>query len=45
MLRGARNEVASLALLAASKVAQASLDNDNDRALVDSFLSEVGEQA
>ena len=45
MLRGARNEVASLALLAASKVAQASLDNDDDRALVDAFLSEVGEQA
>lgn len=45
MLRGARNEVASLALLAASKVAQASLDRDGDRALVDAFLSEVGEQA
>ena len=45
MLRGTRNEVASLALLAASKVAQASLDNDDDRALVDAFLSEVGEQA
>ena len=45
MLRCARNEVASLALLAASKVAQASLDRDGDRALVDAFLSEVGEQA
>ena len=45
MLRGARNEVASLALLAASKVAQTSMDSDDDRALVDAFLSEVGEQA
>ena len=45
MLRGARNEVASLALLAAAKVAQHAMDEDSDRALVDSFLSEVGEQA
>lgn len=45
MLRGARNEVASLALLAAAKVAQRSMDNADDKALVDTFLSEVGEQA
>lgn len=45
MLRGARNEVASLALLAAAKVAQRSMDSDDDKALVDTFLSEVGEQA
>ena len=44
MLRGARNEVASLALLAAAKVAQHSMDADGDKALVDTFLSEVGEQ-
>ena len=45
MLRGARNEVASLALLAAAKVAQRSMDDADDRAFVDTFLSEVGEQA
>ena len=45
MLRGARNEVASLALLAAAKVAQRSMDGDDDKAFVDTFLSEVGEQA
>ena len=45
MLRGARNEVASLALLAAAKVAQRSMDSDDDKTLVDTFLSEVGEQA
>lgn len=45
MLRGARNEVASLALLAAAKVAQHAVDESGDRALVDAFLSEVGEQA
>ena len=45
MLRGARNEVASLALLAAAKVAQQAMDGESDKALVDSFLAEVGEQA
>ena len=45
MLRGARNEVASLALLAAAKVTQRSMDGDDDKAFVDTFLSEVGEQA
>ena len=44
MLRDARNEVASLALLAAAKVAQRPTE-DGDWALVDSFLAEVGEQA
>ena len=43
MLRGARNEVASLALLAAAKAAQTALNADSDRALVDAFLAEVGE--
>lgn len=43
MLRGARNEVASLALLAAAKVAQKSMSSADDQALVDSFLAEVGE--
>lgn len=45
MLRGAKNEVASLALLAAAKVAQKSMDAADDKALVDSFLTEVGEGA
>lgn len=45
MLQGARSEVASLALLAAAKVAQRSMDDAADRALVDTFLSEVGEKA
>ena len=44
MLRGARSEVASLALLAASKAAQRALDGSDDQALVDAFLSEVGER-
>ena len=43
MLRGARREVASLALLAASKAAGRAVDSQDDRALVDAFLSEVGE--
>ena len=45
MLRGARNEVASLALLAAAKVAGKAMDRAGDKALVSAFLSEVGEQA
>ena len=36
---------AHAALLAAAKVAQRSMDSDDDKALVDTFLSEVGEQA
>lgn len=43
MLQGARKEVASLALLAAAKVAGRSMDA-NDKSYVDEFLSEVGEQ-
>lgn len=45
MLRGARQEVASLALLAAAKVAGRSMDSGDDRAFVEEFLTEVGEQA
>lgn len=45
MLRGARSEVASLALLAAAKVAGRALDRSDDQALVDDFLAEVGERA
>lgn len=45
MLRGARQEVASLALLAAAKVAGRSMDSGGDRAFVEEFLTEVGEQA
>lgn len=44
MLEGAREEVASLALLAAAKVAQKSMDGKDEQALVDSFLAEVGER-
>ena len=36
---------AALALLAAAKVAQSELDQKNDLALVDSFLSESGEKS
>lgn len=43
MIRGARKEVAQLALLAAAKVAQSELDQKSDLALVDSFLSESGD--
>ncbi|MCI2106579.1 MAG: F0F1 ATP synthase subunit B [Intestinimonas sp.] len=43
MLRGARNEVAQLALLAAAKVAQKELDDPGDLALVDSFLRQAGD--
>lgn len=43
MLRGARQEVAQLAMLAAAKVAQSSLDEAADRALIRDFLAEAGE--
>lgn len=43
MLQGARDEVAQLALLAAARVAQHSMDEEGERALVDSFLAEAGE--
>lgn len=44
MVRGARREVASLALLAAAKVSRKELDADADRALVDRFLDQAGEE-
>lgn len=44
MLQKTRGEVASLALLAAAKVAEKSMDTSDDRALVESFLSEVEEK-
>ena len=44
MLRSARGQVASLALLAAAKVAQHSLNSGDDKDFVDSFLSEVGDK-
>lgn len=44
MVRGARKEVAQLALLAAARVTQKKLDGQDDMALVDSFLSEAGDQ-
>lgn len=43
MIRGARKEVAQLALLAAAKVAQKELNAQGDLALVDSFLSDLGD--
>lgn len=43
MIRGARNEVAQLALFAATKVAQKEMDSQSDMALVDAFLSETGD--
>ena len=45
MLRGAHSEVAALALLTAAKVAERSMDGADDKALIDTFLSEVSEQA
>ena len=44
MLEGAREELASLAMLAAAKVAQRSMDGKDEQAFVDSFLAEVGER-
>lgn len=44
MLRSVRKEVAQLAVLTASQVARQELDQDTDRAMVDQFLSEAGEQ-
>lgn len=42
MLDGVRNEVASLALLAAARVSACKLDEESDALLVESFLQEVG---
>lgn len=44
MLTSVRNEVASLAVLAASRVSGRDMDSDDDYALVESFLSEVGDR-
>ena len=44
MLRGVRQEVAQLAVLAASQVAGKNLDRETDRAMVEEFLSEAGER-
>lgn len=44
MLAGARKEVATLALLAAAQVTGRKLDSDDDRAMVDKFLTEAGER-
>lgn len=43
LLAGVRQEVASLALLAASKVSEGEIGEAEDLALFDAFLSEVGE--
>lgn len=45
LLDQARQEITDLALLAASKVSEQNRSTDADRALVDSFLSEVEEIA
>ena len=41
MLRGVQENVTELVLLTASKLSQKELDQDSDRKLVDSFLSEA----
>lgn len=43
MLAGARREVAALVLMTASKVSSRSMGGEEDRALIDAFLSEAGE--
>lgn len=42
MLREVRSEVASLALAAASRVMEANMDTESNRALVEQFLNEAG---
>ncbi|MGI6254086.1 MAG: F0F1 ATP synthase subunit B [Acutalibacter sp.] len=42
MLRGVQENVTELVLLTASKLSQKTLDEESDRKLVDSFLSETG---
>ena len=44
MLRGVQENVTELVLLTASKLSQKELDQDSDRKLVDSFLSEAGDK-
>lgn len=43
MIRATRREVAQLAVIAAAKVAQKSLDVESDRAVAEQFLAEAGE--
>lgn len=42
MLKDIRNQVAGLALAAASKVIEANMDTESNRALVDRFIDEAG---
>jgi F-type H+-transporting ATPase subunit b len=42
MLKDIKNQVAGLALAAASKVIEANMDNERNRALVDKFIDEEG---
>jgi F-type H+-transporting ATPase subunit b len=42
MIKEVRNEVASLALSAASKVIEANMDNEKNRTLVEKFINEEG---
>lgn len=42
MLKEVRNEVASLALVAASKIIEANMDNEKNRTLVEKFINEEG---
>jgi F-type H+-transporting ATPase subunit b len=44
MLTGVRKEVATLALLAATKVSSRDLNEDDDYTFVESFLAEAGER-
>jgi len=42
MISSVKNEVATLALAAASKVIQANMDTETNRALVNKFIDEAG---
>lgn len=42
MLKNVKNQVASIALAAASKVVEANMDTQSNRALVDKFIDEEG---
>lgn len=42
MIKSIKNEVASLALAAASKVIEANMDTDKNRAIVEKFIDEEG---
>lgn len=45
MLAGVRKEVATLALMAAARVSAHGCNSDEDDALINSFLSEVGDES